>query len=174
MRSRWLVVVAVASLCLNAAVVGVFLLRTVRRFRHRRLAFLAPEVRRKLMRSREAAVPEFAALAEQAESTDSLLWAEMRRESPDSARVESLCLDLGRTHGRMRAMVFRQVHRELQLLPLAVRAEYLDRLMRMRTGPGGLARAIGWRQGPGPGMTLPPGGGPPPNVPPKPLPESGR
>ncbi|HTW92544.1 MAG TPA: hypothetical protein VMH22_12665 [bacterium] len=174
MRSRWLVVVTVASLCLNAAVVGVFVARTARRFRHRRLAWLAPEVRQKLVMAREAAVPEFANLAGQAESTDSLLWTEIRRESPDSARVESLCQDLGRTHGRMRAMVFRQVHRELQLLPATARAEYLDRMMRMRPGLGALAQAVGWRQRFGPGMPPPPGGGPPPDVTPKPPPESGH
>jgi len=36
-------------------------------------------------------MPEFSALVDSGESTDSLLWNEMRRESPDSARVESLC-----------------------------------------------------------------------------------
>lgn len=63
MRNRWLVVIAVASLCLNVAVIGTYIFRTARRLHHRRMAYLAPEVREKLVKAREAAIPAFAASA---------------------------------------------------------------------------------------------------------------
>ena len=168
MRSRWLVVVVVASLCLNVAVVGTYFLRRVRHDRLRRFPMrgLTSEVREKLRQAREAAMPAFAALAEKVESTDSLLWFEMRRESPDSVRVESLCQELGLTHGRMRAMVFRQMHRELQLMPAAARTEYLEHVMRMRPGFGGPGRGMGGHMDHGHGMGQPPAGEPPPGGPP--------
>ena len=171
MRNRWLVVVAVASLCLNAAVVGAFVLHRVHhrglgRFTARRLA---PEVRERLRQARERALPEFAALAGRAESTDSLLWAEMKSESPDSVRVESLCQELGRIHGMMRAMVFRQMHRELAMLPAGARAEYLTHMMTMRPGFGGPGPGMGRYHGRGPVAPVPGEGGPPPG----PQPESG-
>ena len=168
MRSRWLVLVVIASLCLNVAVVGTYFLRRVRHDRLRRFPMrgLTFEVREKLRQAREAAMPEFAALAEKVESTDSLLWFEMRRESPDSVRVESLCQELGLTHGRMRAMVFRQMHRELQLMPAAARTEYLEHVMRMRPGFGGPGRGMGGHMDRGHGMGQPPAGEPPPGGPP--------
>ena len=173
MRNRWLMVIAVASLCLNVAVVGTFVVHRVRRARLRRFlaSGLTPEVREKLRKAREAAMPEFAALAEKVESTDSLLWVEMRGESPDSVRVESLCQELGQTHGRMRAMVFRQMHRELQLMPPAARVEYLQNMMRMRPGFGP-GRGMGGHMDHGHGMGPPPDHEPPPGAPP-PEPPSG-
>jgi len=172
MRNRWLVVVVVASLCLNVAVVGTYFLRKVRHDRLRRFPMrgLTSEVREKLRRAREAAMPEFAALAEKVESTDSLLWFEMRRESPDSVRVESLCQELGLAHGKMRAMVFRQMHRELQMIPVAAREEYLRNMMRMRPGFGS-GRVMGGHMHHGRGMGQPPNGEPSPGGPP---PESGK
>jgi hypothetical protein len=176
MRNRWLVVVMIASLCLNVAVVGTLVVRRVRRARLRRFPArgLTPEVREKLRKTRDAALPEFAALAEQVESTDSLLWAEMRRESPDSARVDSLCRELGQSHGKMRAVVFWQMHRELQLMPAAARTEYLQHMMEMRPGlplhgrhaGGGPGLGKGWHQRRGPGMP-PSETEPPPEQPPE-------
>lgn len=184
MRSRWLIVVLVASLCLNVAVVGTFLVRRARHARLRRFPGygLTVEVREKMRKAREAAMPEFSALADKVESTDSLLWTEMRRESPDSVRVESLCQELGQIHGSMRAMVFRQMHRELQLMPVEARAEYMQHMMMMRPGlpfgghhssgePGrGMGRHM--RQG----SRMPEGregGSPSDEPPPGPPPESG-
>ena len=136
MRNRWLVVAVVASLCLNLAVVGTFIFHRVRRGRPRRFSArgLTSEVRERLRHAREASMPEFSALVDSVESTDSVLWAEMRREAPDSVRVESLCQELGQLHGRMRAGVFRQVHRELQLMPEEARDKYLKHMMRMKPG----------------------------------------
>jgi len=102
----------------------------------------------------------------------------MRRESPDSVRVESLCQELGRIHGSMRAMVFRQMHRELQLMPAEARAEYLAHMMMMRPGlpfgghhasdnPG---RGMGRHMRPGSRMSERREGGSPSDEPP---PESG-
>lgn len=136
MRNRWLVVVVVASLCLNAAVVGTYLLHRARHGRPRRFRVrgLTSEVRERLRHAREASMPGFSALVDSVESTDSVLWAEMRREEPDSARVEALCRELGQLHGRMRAGVFRQMHRELQLIPEEARAQYLKHMMKMKPG----------------------------------------
>jgi hypothetical protein len=147
MRTRWLVVIVVASLCLNLAVVGTYVFRRVRRDRPRRFPVrrLTAETREKLRQTRDAAMPGFLAAAEEVQSNDSLLWAEMRREYPDSARVESLCHELGRIHGTMRAMVFRQMHRELQLMPEEARDQYLKHMMRMRPASGGPRRHIGRR-----------------------------
>ena len=134
MRNRWLLVIAVASLCLNVAVVGTYFLRRTRLGRPRRFParHLSAQARERIRKTREAALPEFTAEAERVRMTDSLLWNEMRVEKPDSARVESLCKELGEIHGRMRAMVFRQMHRELMLTPASARTEYLRRMMTMR------------------------------------------
>jgi hypothetical protein len=145
MRNRWLVVVAVASLCLNVAVLGAYFYRRARRERPRRfpLRALTPEVRERLRQTREAAMPEFSALAEKVQLDDSLLWAEMTRDNPESLRVDSLAGEAGRLHARMRAMVFWQMHRELQLMPASARAAYLSRMKTMRPGLGGPGRGIG-------------------------------
>lgn len=144
MRSRWIVVVVVASLGLNAAVVGAYFLRRARFGHPRRFPArcLTAEARERIRKTREAAMPEFDAEAEKVRTTDSLLWNEMRADKPDSARVESLCRELGETHGRMRAVVFRQMHRELQLMPAAARTEYLNRMMTMRPSLGRPGRGI--------------------------------
>jgi hypothetical protein len=145
MRSRWLFVVMVASLCLNVAFVGAYLVRKARHDRPRRFPArrLAPEVREKLRQTRAAAVPGFDSLADKAEATDSLLWAEMRSDSPDSVHVDSLCQELGRIHGMMRAMVFRQMQQELLLMPSSARAEYLTRMMGMRPAKPLRGRSFG-------------------------------
>lgn len=181
MRNRWLVVVVVASLCLNVAVVGTYVFRRARRDRPRRFPScgLTSEAREKMRKARDAAMPEFTELVGRAESTDSVLWAEMGREAPDSARVESLCQELGQMHGRMRANVFRQMHRELQLMPAEARVEYLKHMMRMRPGlPLGGRHARGEpRRGMerrGSRMSVPREGEPPSDEPhPGPPPESG-
>ena len=169
MRSRWMVVIVIASLCLNLAVVGTYFFRRARRDRPHRFPArrLAAEVRERLRQAREAAMPEFAAEADKVESTDSLLWIEMGKESPDSVRVESLCQELGRIHGTMRAMVFRQMHRELQLMPTEARAGYLKHMMRMRPGFGGPGRGMFGRMNRGHGMGPGPEGEPPPGPPPE-------
>jgi hypothetical protein len=174
MRNRWLVLVVVASLCLNVAVVGTYFLRRARHDRSRRFLAhgLTSEVRENMRKAREAAMPEFSALADKAQSADSLLWTEMRSESPDSARVESLCQELGQIHGRMRAMVFRQMHRELLLMPGAARIEYLNHMMTMRPGFGGPGAGMGRHMRPD--LRMPHGDGPPLDEPPPgPPPESG-
>ena len=163
MRGRWLAVVAVASLCLNVAVVGAYFFHRVN---HRGLSRfpgrgLAPEVRERIRQARENVLPEFAALAGRAESADSLLWTEMKSERPDSVRVESLCQELGRIHGTMRAMVFRQMHRELEMLPVGARAQYLTHMMTMRPGFGRHGPGMGRRPRRG-SMVPPPGEGEPP------------
>jgi hypothetical protein len=158
MRSRWLVVVVIASLCLNVAVVGAYFLCRTRHDRPRRLP---PEVREKLRQAREAALPGFTALAEKEHAGDSLLWAEMSSDNPDSLRVDSLSSEVGRLHGRMRAMVFWQMRRELQMMPAGARAEYLNHIMRMRPGFGRPGRAMGRRMRRD-AMMPPPEGEPPP------------
>jgi hypothetical protein len=134
MRSRWLLVVTVASLCLNVAFIGAYLVHrgSHARLRHFPARRFAPEVRERLRQTRAAATPGFAALADSVEATDSLLWVELRKDSADSTRVDSLCRELGRIHGVMRAMVFRQMHHEIQLMPAAARAEYLTHMMGMK------------------------------------------
>ena len=178
MRNRWLVVIVVASLCLNVAVVGTYIFRRARHDRPRRFPMrgLTSEAREKMRRVREAVMPEFTALVGRVESTDSLLWIEMQRESPDSVRVESLCQELGQIHGKMRAMVFRQMHRELQLMPPAARAEYLQHMMRMKSGwggPRGHARR-NMRHNVRPGGPPPDFEPPPEGTPPEPPPETGK
>ena len=185
MRNRLLVVAVIASLCLNVAVVGTYFFRRAHRDRPRRFPMrgLTSETREKMKKAREAAMPEFSVLVGRVESTDSFLWTEMRREVPDSMRVESLCQELGQFHGRMRAMVFRQMHRELQLMPPAARAEYLEHMMRMKPGSplggrhmsGGPGRGMGRHQRRGNEMSPPPDGEVPPDgPPPEPPPESGE
>jgi hypothetical protein len=177
MRNRWLVLMVVASLCLNVAVVGTYFFRRARHDRQRRFPsrWLTSEARENMRKAREAAMPEFSALVGRVQSTDSFLWTEMRRETPDSVRVESLCQELGRIHGSMRAMVFRQMHRELQLMPAEARAEYLQHMMMMRPGLplGGhhasreSGRGMGRHMRRGSTMPAPREGEPPPGAPPE-------
>jgi len=162
-RNRWLVVIALASLCLNAAVVGTYFLRRAgphrpRRFPHHRLPF---ETRERLKQARAAAMPGFSALLDSVQATDSLLWVEIRRDVLDSARVESLCQELGRFHARMRATAFGQMHRELQLLLPQDRARYLEHMLKMRPGFCGPRPGRGCPPGPRPRMTP---SGPPPEA----------
>ena len=175
MRNRWLVVVVIASLCLNVAVVGTYLLRRARHSRSRRFSLrgLTSEVREKLRQAREAAMPEFSALADKEHLDDSLLWAEMARENPDSVRVDSLSSEVGRLHGRMRAMVFWQMRRQLQIMPAGARAEYLNHMMTMRPGFGRLGRGMGRHVRRG-SIAPPRQGEPPIDEPPPGPPESGH
>jgi len=85
MRSRWLVVVMIASLCLNVALVGTYAFHRVRHDRPRRFSArgLTSDVRDRIRKVHEAAMPEFFVLVSRVESTDSLLWAEMRKEIPE-------------------------------------------------------------------------------------------
>lgn len=166
MRSRWLVVVVIASFCLNVAAVGAYLLR---RTCHDRTRRLPTEVREKLRQAREAALPGFAALADKEHADDSLLWVEMSSDNPDSLRVDSLSSEVGRLHGRMRAMVFWQMRRELQMMPATARAEYLKHITRMRPGFSGSERRMGRHARRGP--MVPPRCEPEPR--PGPQPESG-
>jgi hypothetical protein len=168
MRNRWLVLIAVASLCLNAGVVGAYLFRQLHHGRPHRQAErrLPPELREKMRQFRAEAMPEFVAQAGRAETIDSLLWAEMGGESTSQVRVESLCRELGVIHGELRLLVFRQMHRELELLPPESRAEYIEQMMRMRPGPAGIGRRFGRMVGRNRGMMGP--GGPPPGMEPPP------
>jgi len=178
MRNRWLAVIAVASLCLNATVVGTYMFRQSRHGRARSVAArnLPPDVRERMRHVRDSAMPGFAAFAGRVESVDSLLWVEMRRDQFDSVRVDSLCRESGQLHGQMRAMVFRQMRRELQLVPPDARAEYLRHMMEMRPGSGRPGRMMGRGRGmmtrPGMPPDEPPPGEPPMGEPPPD--ESGR
>ena len=184
MRNRWLVLIVIASLCLNVAVVGTYVLRRARHDRQRRFpsSGLTSEARENMRKARAAAMPEFSALIARVRSTDSLLWTEVRRDTPDSVRVESLCRELGQIHGSMRAKVFRQMHRELQLMPAEARAEYLQHMMMMRPGlpfgghhaSGEPGRRMGRHMRQGSRMSEPSEGEPPSDEPPPgPPPESG-
>lgn len=169
MRNRWLMVIVVASLCLNVAVVGAYFFRRARHDRQRRFPMrgLTSEAREKMRKAREAAMPEFAALAEKEHMDDSLLWAEMARDNPDTLRVDSLSSDLGQFHGKMRAMVFWQMHRELQMMPAAARAEYLNHMKMMRPGFGRPGWGMGRHMRRGSMMPTPGAGEPPPGPPPE-------
>jgi hypothetical protein len=69
MRSRWLIVVMIASLCLNLAVVGAYFFRRARHDRTRRfhLRGLTSEARENMRKDRAAAMPEFSALVDKGE-----------------------------------------------------------------------------------------------------------
>jgi hypothetical protein len=165
MKGRWLTLIALASLCLNLAVVGTYLYRQSSRhgFRRPRMLGVKPDIQEHLRQIREQAWPQFKELAVKAESANSALLEKIDDPDVTEAQVESLCREVGKFHGAMRERVFWQTRRELDALPAELRPEYVEqlkhRMKRMMRGPA--------RHGPGafgphsPTGELPPGDPPP-------------
>jgi hypothetical protein len=156
MRGRWLLIVALASLGLNAAVVGSFIYFRAhpehrplgRHERHRRpgLPFrrLNPEQRRRVERTFRSSGPFMDTLRQSEDSLRAALVQELLRPDYSPARVESLAAEAGRLHGRMLARAFRDARSVVESLPEAERERFIREIRPELRGPGP-------RRRPGPG-----------------------
>jgi hypothetical protein len=181
MRGRWLVVIAVASLALNVAVVGTFLYqRYSGHGRHHppRIPGLNPQVVAQVRQIREENAPALESLMEQTMPIRTALAELAGSAQSDAGKADSLCTELGRIHVQIEKNMFAMTRRVLEVLPAEMKEHYLEML---KTNPGRHARQRpgrmrGARRGPG--MTgEPPFGGPPPmpgEEPPEPPPDAGH
>jgi hypothetical protein len=143
MKGKWLAVVAVASLCLNLAVVGAYFHQQTRRHGTRWpvLRGMNRETMGRLHKIREEAWPDFRELAQKDESAKLALLDKIGDPKVSQAEVESLCAEIGRRHGAMGLNAFWLLRSELEALPADRRAEYLEWLRfgmkQMMHGPMG-------------------------------------
>ena len=127
MRNRWLlVVVAVASLALNLAVVGAYFYRARHRRHHSRFPHMRHADAERMERIRDQAIPGFESLMSRTESVSTMLMSRIGDPKITRPEVESLCREVGRYHGEMRERMFWQVRSELESLPPERRAEYME------------------------------------------------
>jgi hypothetical protein len=127
MRGKWMAVIAVASLCLNAAVVGTYFFRQFRFHRHFRPA-MSPEANAQLKQARERFFPVMESMVGGLDSAKDLLWNQLDRSDLPDSEIDSLTREIGRMQAVVDAAVFRQVRRELQMLPPDVRGDYIKGL----------------------------------------------
>jgi len=147
MHPRWLVVVVIASLALNAAVVSTYLFE---RFRLRRpgppLPGMKPAVVRELRELRREFRPRMDALRGQAlQAREGLMHLAMQPE-PDPARVESLLLEVSRSETALNRLAFEHARRISARLPEAGRAAFSRRLRHHHLRPGRMMMHRGMRR----------------------------
>jgi uncharacterized membrane protein len=160
MRGRWLAVIAVASLILNVAVVGSFVFLRVRHPlgpRHPLRGF-RPAMRHVADSLLRESRPEMERLMIEGERLRAEMSEEIVRPDYDERRLDSLCQEAGRLHGRMTALAYRNARRIAAALPEAERRRFLEN-MRHRNGP----RMRRGGRGPAPCCPPPPGPGLPPS-----------
>jgi len=164
MRNTWLVIVAVASLVLNLAVVGAYLY-------HQRgprpprppLAGLRREMHQQARDVFRKSWPEMQRLGEERARLQTELLQELTGPDVNQARVDSLADALGRLHAQSVRIISRDARAVVELLPAEQREQFLRNFGPLGGGHHG-ARAgrmmRHFRGMPGPGMEPPPG--PPP------------
>jgi hypothetical protein len=145
MRGKWLAVIAVASLCLNAAVVGTYFYRQLRFHRRFRPA-MTPETHLRLKQARERFLPVMESMVGGLDSAKDLLWSQLDRSDLADSEIDSLTREIGRMQAVVDAAVFRQVRRELQTLPPDARGDYIKGFRQPRHGKHGRHRGM---KGPG-------------------------
>jgi hypothetical protein len=180
MRGRWLVVIAAASLALNAAVVGTFLYqRYAGHGRHNRprIPGLDPRIVAQVRQIREENAPALDSLMEQMMPIRIALADLAGSPQLDAAKLDSLCTEMGRIHVEIERHVFTMSRRVLDVLPAEMKEHYIEMI---KTGPGRDAhqrqgRMHGMQRGRGSGGEPPPFGGPPiPGEGPPEPPDAGR
>jgi len=127
MRGRWLALIAVASLALNVAVVGTYIYRTATRPREQHPRFQG--VRRALRDSiggvlREAA-PDIERLSGERDRLRAAVMELVAKPELDEQKLDSLCREQGRIAAELDGLVFRNMHRVVQMLPPAQRERFL-------------------------------------------------
>lgn len=136
MQPRWLVVVVVASLALNVAVVGTYLFE---RFRLRPpgppLPGMKPAVIRELRELRRDFEPRLDTLREQAHRAREGLMALAMQAKPDMARVDSLLVEISRSETAMNRLAFEHARRISSRLPENGREAFFRRLREEQLRP---------------------------------------
>ncbi len=160
MRHSWLVIVAVASLVLNLAVVGAYVYQQSRGS-HRPprppLAGFRSEKRHEAQELFRKSWPEMKRLGEERERLRSDLVREAVKPEPDQARIDSLADELGRLHAQSMRIVCRDAAAAARLLPEDRREQFLRNFGPFGGGRG-MRRMMRGRHGspePGPGREPP-------------------
>lgn len=138
MQPRWLVVVVIASLALNVAVVGTYLFE---RFRLRPpgppLPGMKPAIVSELRELRREFEPRLDSLRGQAHRAREGLMRLALQAKPDMARVDSLLLEISRSETAMNRLAFEHVRRISSRLPENGREAFFRRLRERQLRPCG-------------------------------------
>lgn len=134
MRGRWMMVVAVASLVLNVMVVGSFLFLRFRRPPRPPFHRMGPGLRQRADCIYAESRPEAERLMRENERLRAMLAEEILRKDSDERRLDSLSNEVGRIHGQMTALAYRNARRVVSLLPEPERRRFVEDLQ--RPGPG--------------------------------------
>lgn len=156
MRARWMVLIVVASLALNVAVVGSYVFFQVRgrqmpppQFRH-----LKPELRGQVERVMRGSAPEMERLMGEDDAVRSAMADELERPQIDERRLDSLARESGRVHAQMALLAYRNARRIVEMLPEDERGRFIRN---MRHGMGRRMHRMMRGRGPSgpPGQDLP-------------------
>ncbi|MEO0085258.1 MAG: hypothetical protein ABIK37_01365 [candidate division WOR-3 bacterium] len=137
MQPRWLVVVVLASLALNVAVVGTYLVERLRMRPPVPPPVLRPELRRELAEMRREFQPRLDTLRERALRAREGLMALAMQSKPDMARVNSLLEEISRSETAMNRLAFEHARRISSRLPEAGREAFFRRLRERQLRPCG-------------------------------------
>ena len=126
MRVRWLALIAVASLALNVAVVGTYAYRTSRRHeRHARFPGVRRELRDSIGGMMRQAAPGIESLSGERDRLHAAVMELVAKPELDEQKLDSLCREQGRITAELGGLVFRNMHRVVQMLPPAEREQFL-------------------------------------------------
>lgn len=126
MRARWLTVIAVASLALNVAVVGAYVYRTARPHRqHSRFQGVRRATRDSIGSVMRDVAPDIERLSGERDRLRAAVLELVARPELDEQKLDSLCREQGRVGTEMGRLVFRNMHRVVQMLPPAERERFL-------------------------------------------------
>lgn len=146
MQPRWLVVVVIASLALNVAVVGTYLFERIRMRPPLPPPMLKPGLRRELGELRREFQPRLDTLREQAHRAREGLMALAMQSKPDMARVDSLLMEISRSETAMNRLAFEHARRISSRLPEAGREAFFRRLRERQLRPCGSMMRRGLRR----------------------------
>lgn len=156
MRARWLVLIVVASLALNVAVVGSYVFfqlrghpRRAEQFRH-----LKPELRGRVEKVMRESAPEMERLMGEEDAVRMAMADELERPQVDEGRLDSLARESGRVHTQMAMLAYHNARRIIEMLPQDERGRFLEN---MRHGMGRRMHRMMREHGPGgpPGQDMP-------------------
>jgi hypothetical protein len=162
MRSKWMLIVVVASLALNAAVVGSYLFMRLREPRppvpptEPPLPGLAPALLGDLRQLRQEFRPQMDALRERARALRFGLMQAAQQPQPDPRLVDSLLLEVGRVETEVNRLTFEHARRIAERLPPEAREVFFRRLAEHHAGmrPGRMMRRMGRMKPPPPGQEI--------------------
>jgi hypothetical protein len=174
MRGKWLVVVVVASLALNLAVVGAYFYRQRHRSpgEHRpSVAGLNREARQRVKEVFGKSLPEMQRIGQERKRIHAALLDEALKPELNQARVDSLADELGRLHAQAARILCQDAHAVAATLPAGSRERFFQNqgLFGPRHGRGMKRHGHGFRDS-GP---MPPEEEPP-MPPPEDIPRTGR